>query len=70
MNKEISVGLLIIITDCVIYVFHEQLEKNIFEFDEKEYGRRLDSFHKDIELIFDGKASCKIADKLEVCIRL
>lgn len=49
---------------------NEELEKNILEFDEKEYGRRLDSFHKDIGLIFDGKASSRIADKLEKCIRL
>lgn len=45
---------------------NEQLEGLIRDFDEKEYQDKLKQFHSDIELAFDGNASKKIVDKLEM----
>ena len=41
------------------------LEKNILNFDENIYHEKVRRLMKSTELIFDGKASQKVADKLE-----
>lgn len=63
-NKAMTPGIDTVLPFSVA-VNNKELEKNIMEFDEEEYGRRLDKFHKDIGLVFDGKASSRIADKIE-----
>lgn len=40
---------------------NDQLEEDIFEFDKEDYITSLDEFHKRIGLVFDGKASERIA---------
>lgn len=44
---------------------NEELEQTIWEFDRQRYEERLDRFHRDIELVFNGNASQKIADEIE-----
>ena len=47
---------------------NDELENQIIGFDEELYNKRLDAFHKDIGLVFNGNASCSLADKVEVKI--
>lgn len=47
---------------------NDELERNILEFKEDKYAKRLDKFAKDVELIFDGKASKRVSDKIEYLI--
>ena len=47
---------------------NDELENKIIGFDEELYNKRLDAFHKDIGLVFNGNASCSLADKVEVKI--
>ncbi|MCI5933946.1 MAG: CDP-glycerol glycerophosphotransferase family protein [Lachnospiraceae bacterium] len=44
---------------------NEDLEECIDKFDSEKYYDRLCRFHFDIELVFDGKASLKLAKKIE-----
>ncbi len=44
---------------------NEELEKRILEFDEKQYLEGLVRFEKDVELVFDGKASQRVVDAIE-----
>lgn len=41
---------------------NDQLERDIMNFDREEYDNRLDEFHEKIGLVFDGKASEKLAN--------
>lgn len=41
---------------------NDQLEEDILSFDESGYYRKLDEFHDAIGLVFDGKASERLAD--------
>ncbi len=44
---------------------NDELERNILEFDGEKYAKQMDQFAKDVELVFDGKASKRVADKIE-----
>lgn len=44
---------------------NEELRENILNFDEKSYLSKLKQFEKAVQLIFDGKASSKVADRIE-----
>ena len=47
---------------------NEELEKDIMEFDPRKYDEVLDEFHKKVGLVFDGRASEKLAKKIELMI--
>lgn len=49
---------------------NDELEKNIMKFDEVKYAKQMDEFVKDVELIFDGKASERVADKIESFMKI
>ncbi len=44
---------------------NDQLEEDILCFDRALYNKKLDLLHEKIELLFDGQASCRIADRIE-----
>lgn len=44
---------------------NEELEENILNFDEDKYISMMKQFEKAVQLKFDGKASAKVADKVE-----
>ena len=44
---------------------NEEMEENILNFDEEEYEKKLVQFEKEVELVFDGKASEKVCEFLE-----
>lgn len=44
---------------------NEQLEENILSFDQERYKTELMKFHKNMGIVFDGKASVKIANEIE-----
>ena len=44
---------------------NDEFEKNILEFQEEQYVLKIEQFVKDVELIFDGNASVRVADKIE-----
>lgn len=47
---------------------NEELEKVIVSFDESDYRKKLGEFHKSVRLVFDGKASEKLAETvIEFC---
>ena len=48
---------------------NDELERNILEFQEDTYKKQMDKFVKDVELIFDGKASRRVADKIEFLMK-
>jgi len=48
---------------------NDELEQNIMEFDESLYSDRMTQFKRDVQLVFDGKASSRVADKIEELIR-
>lgn len=47
----------------------DELEEIILGFDEEKYVSRMKKFESDVRLVFDGKASAKVADKLEDYLR-
>ena len=44
---------------------NDELERRIMEFDYERYESALKKFERDVQLIFDGKASYKTADQIE-----
>lgn len=44
---------------------NDELEENILTFNEEEYQRKLEKFERDVELVFDGKASQRTCEYLE-----
>ncbi len=46
-----------------------ELEEAILGFDEEKYISKMKKFESDVQLVFDGKASAKVADKLENYLR-
>lgn len=47
---------------------NRQLEDNIIGFDQEDYKQRVEEFRRDTELIFDGRASKRLADSIEKMI--
>lgn len=48
---------------------NEELEKDIMEFDQAKYDEVLDKFHEQVGLVFDGRASAKLAKKIDNMIQ-
>lgn len=48
---------------------NDEMEKNIINFDEDQYFIMMEQLEKGVELVFDGKASKKVADQIEIYIR-
>ncbi len=44
---------------------NDELEKNILEFDTDEYLKKMNDYEKGVDLIFDGKASERVVEKIE-----
>lgn len=63
-NKEMTPGIDVVLP-YPIAKDNDELEENILKFDEKRYVTMLEQFESAVGLVFDGKASERIADKLE-----
>lgn len=48
---------------------NDGLEDAIMGFDDKVYGKKIKQLAESVKLVFDGKASQRVADKLEGCMR-
>lgn len=44
---------------------NEELEENILNFDVMDYRKKVEKFAEDVELIFDGRASSRVADEID-----
>lgn len=63
-NKKMTPGITAVLP-YPIAQNNDELEEVILEFDEEKYISRMKKFEKDVQLVFDGKASAKVADKIE-----
>ena len=63
-NKEMTPGIDTVLPYPVARN-NEELEKNILCFKEETYASRTKSFEEAVGLVFDGKASSRVADKVE-----
>lgn len=48
---------------------NEELKENILNFDEKKYLSRLEEFESAVRLVFDGRASERVAERIEKFIQ-
>lgn len=48
---------------------NEELEDRILNFDMNDYLVKMDRFEKNVQLIFDGNASSRVADRIETYIK-
>jgi len=48
---------------------NEEMEEVVGHFDRKKYEEDIERFHKDIELVFDGESSMRLAEYIEVCCK-
>ncbi len=48
---------------------NDELEKNIMEFDQENYNRGLDELHEKIGVVFEGNASKRLADIIEMHLK-
>lgn len=48
---------------------NEELEKRILDFDMEDYLTKMKVFEESVELVFDGKASIRVADRIETYIK-
>lgn len=67
-NKEMTPGINVVLP-YPIAQNNDELEENILHFDENKYISMMKEFENAVELVFDGKASKKVADKLENYMR-
>ncbi len=67
-NKEMTPGIDVKLP-YPIAQNNDELEKNIINFDEDQYFIMMEQLKKGVELVFDGKASEKVADQIESYIR-
>lgn len=63
-NKEMTPNIDVILPYSIAKN-NEELEENILCFDEDKYITMMKQFENAVELVFDGKASKRVADKLE-----
>jgi CDP-glycerol glycerophosphotransferase len=63
-NKEITPGYDVVLPFSIA-TDNDELERNILQFDEADYGAKMDALTEQIGLVFDGKASRRIADVIE-----
>ena len=66
-NKEITPGIKAILPYSIAQN-NEELEQNIRNFQENAYGEKVKQFMESVNLVFDGRASQRIADIIEQCI--
>lgn len=64
INQEITPGITAVLPYSIAQN-NKELEDNILNFDEGNYLLMMKQFEEAIQLIFDGNASKKVADKLE-----
>jgi len=67
-NKEMTPGIDTLLP-YPIAQNNEELEENIIHFDEDRYASMLKQFENAVQLKFDGKASIRVADQLELYMR-
>lgn len=48
---------------------NDEFEKDILGFNEDKYTKQMNKFVKDVELIFDGNASMRVADNIEYVMK-
>jgi len=63
-NKEMTPGLDAVLPYSVAQN-NDELKENILNFDENKYLSLMKQFEKAVELVFDGKASARVADRVE-----
>ncbi|MGP1586909.1 MAG: CDP-glycerol glycerophosphotransferase family protein [Treponemataceae bacterium] len=63
-NKEIT-GDFDVKMPFTVATNNEELERDIFSFNKGNYEENLDTFYKNLGLVFNGNASAKLADKIE-----
>lgn len=63
-NKEMTPDIDVVLP-YLLAQNNEELEENILHFDEDKYLSMMEKFEKAVELVFDGTASKKVADKVE-----
>ncbi len=63
-NKEMTPDINVILP-YPIAQNNDEMEKNILEFNEEQYLSRMRQFEREVELVFDGRASARTGDLLE-----
>lgn len=63
-NKEMTPGIDVVLPYSIAQN-NEELEENILEFDEEKYLFQMRKFERAVRLIFDGRASERVADRIE-----
>ena len=66
-NKEVTPSINAILPYPVAQN-NDEMERNILDFDKKQYLLKMKCFEKAVELVFDGRASEKVGDILELYI--
>ena len=67
-NRQMTPGMDVILPYPVAQN-NEELESRILKFDMEDYLSRMKTFEEKVELTFDGKASLRIADRIEAYMR-
>ncbi len=67
-NKRMTPGINAVLPYPISQTNNE-LEENILNFDQSKYVAAVKQFEKEVELIFDGQASARVADVLEKYMR-
>lgn len=63
-NKKITPGINAVLP-YLIAQNNDELEENILSFDPNKYLQNIKSFEREVEILFDGRASSRIADRIE-----
>jgi CDP-glycerol glycerophosphotransferase len=63
-NKIMTPGIDVVLPYSISST-NEELEKNIMEFDIELYKKKMEQFKLGVDLVFDGKASKRVADVIE-----
>ncbi len=67
-NRQMTPGMDVILPYPVAQN-NEELERRILKFDMEDYLSKMKTFEEKVELTFDGKASLRIADRIEAYMR-
>ena len=67
-NRQMTPGMDVILPYPVAQN-NEELESRILKFDMEDYLSKMKTFEEKVELTFDGKASLRIADRIEAYMR-
>lgn len=63
-NNKVMTPEIDVVLPCSIATNNDELEQNIVCFDMEKYQQSTDDFAKKIDLVFDGKASARVAEKI------